>query len=290
VEKRDFTEHQTNADASIAAGHALATAEHERDNAGKIFEVDGFIPYRVDSDGNYKPVLELLKHPLDRKGDAVFYTARSFGDYVNRFKNPTTLIFADKVGRKFTALLDHHEAGGEGAARLGHFTAQLPLRHTPSWTIWTGSNKKAMSQADFAQFLEDNLPDIAEPAGATIVEIARTLEAKKNVQFQSSMRAEDGSHHFEYQEEVKGTARRGEIDIPDQFTLGLRPFEGSEQYAVKARFRFRIREGALALWYDLIRIDDILDGAFIDEYNKVAAIVKDTPIYEGPAAAQQRQA
>jgi uncharacterized protein YfdQ (DUF2303 family) len=143
-----------------------------------------------------------------------------------------------------------------------------------------------MDQASFAQFLEDNIPDIAEPAGAKLVELARTLEAKTDVQFDSHIRAENGAHRFVYIENVTASSSgtSGKIDVPPEFTLVLQPFEGSKTYDIKARLRYRITSKKLALWFELVRLQDVLKEAFDDELMKITAEVgEDTPCYNGPA-------
>jgi uncharacterized protein YfdQ (DUF2303 family) len=144
-----------------------------------------------------------------------------------------------------------------------------------------------MDQGDFAQFLEDNIPDIAEPAGALIVEIARTLEAKTDVQFESHIRADNGSHRFVFNESVVGSAGRGEFSIPSEFTLVLQPFEGSNKYQMKARFRYRITAKALKLWFDLVRMEDVLKLAFEEEQEKIGEATENVLILNGPAPSAQ---
>lgn len=245
-------------------------------------------PFAVLDGGERGQVLTnlegFLKAPVLRRGEVEFHDAVSFAAYVSRFKDDTSLVFADKLSRRFTAVLDYHEPGPDGAARWGRNRAVLPLRHTQSWSTWFAANKKAMNQTDFAQFLEDNIPDIASPAGADIVEIARTLEAKKAVTFESAIRANNGSYKFAYHEDVQGTARGGSLTIPDEFTLGLQPFEGSAKYKVPARFRYRIGQGGqLSLSFDLVRIEDVLEQAFSDTKEVIAQALPELPLFAGPA-------
>lgn len=263
---------------------------------GDIIEKDGYLPFRVTPDGQIASVASFRIKPLVRKGVVEFYEALSFSRFVNRFKNTQTVIFADALGRKFTAAVDYHPAGGDQqAATADLFRATLPLKHTPSWIAWTGVDKKAMDQETFAQFLEDQIPDIADPDAATLVQIARTLEAKSEVSFESHIRAQNGAHRFVYVESISGTAQ-GTMEIPAELTLVLQPFEGSKQYEVKARFRYRITSKKLSMWFELVRPQDVLKAAFDDELLKIEDEVNNTsngrerakddfvtPIYNGPA-------
>ena len=108
-----------------------------------------------------------------------------------------------------TAVIDYHF---EEPAWCRH-RATLAFRPTPEWTTWTGLSGRHLSQVDFAAFIEDNLPDIADPAGADILDVTRSLEAKKSVEFRSSIRLQDGSSQLTYDETVVGKGR-GRPDDP----------------------------------------------------------------------------
>ena len=59
--------------------------------------------------------------------------------------------------------------------------------------------------------------------------------------------------------------------IPEEFTLGLAPYEGSDVFKVVARLRYRITEGRLELWYDLRRPHTVLEQVFTDAVAAVQA-------------------
>lgn len=277
---------QTEAAAGFIAGREAATREAEL--TATVQEYRDGRPYRIKRNGEIEILEGLQEQPTFRRGTVSFYDAASFSVFVNRFKNPTTLIFSDAINAKFTGVLDYHPSGEEtGVAQWDQFRASFPMRYTPSWTRWVTANKEPMAQAAFAQFLEDQIPDIAEPAGALIVEIARTLEASTSVQFESHIRADNGAHKFTYNEDVSATAKRGDFTIPAEFTLVLQPFEGSNKYEVKARFRYRITAKQLLMWFELVRIEDVLKQAFADEEEKIRQAVGETPVLHGPAPEPQ---
>lgn len=287
---------QTNAGAGVLAGEELARKVAEL--TATVHREEGFKPFRVKADGSIETLEGLRSIQPFRKGQVIFYEGLSFGRFVNRFKNPTTVLFADSVGKSFTAALDYHPGlPDQTSASWDLFRGILPLRHTESWKTWTAANKEPMTQAEFAQFLEDNIPDIADPSGAKLVEIARSLEAKTDVNYSSHIREEDGSHRFNYSEQVNGTAAGG-VTIPAEITLVLQPFEGSKTYPIKARFRYRVNAKQVAMWFDLVRMQDVLTAAFDDELLKIDGEVNGppadgagaarTPIYNGPAPTAQQ--
>lgn len=256
--------------------------------AGEALRIDGGRPYRLTEDDKVVSLEGFLKRPINRRGEIKVYDAPSFVGYVNRFQNDASVIFVDKVGTTLTGVLDYHEADKDGLADWGRHRVVLALRQTRQWQLWVSQNKQAMSQAAFATFMEENIPDIAEPPGAEIVEMARTLVAKKDVAFESNiLRQTDGSFKFFYMENVQGATHRADLKIPDHFTLMLTPFEGSDQYRVVARFRFRLGDGGkLSLSYELVRIEDVLEDAFQKAAETIVNGVEGTFFVNGPAPGQ----
>lgn len=276
------TEPITETGAALDAGEELARMKF----AGTALRIDGGRPYRVTEDDKIQTLEGYLLHPVSRRGEVKVYDAPSFVEYVNRFKSVASVVFSDKASTTFTAVLDYHRPGPVGDADWLRHRVSLPLRKTRQWLMWEAANKQPLNQATFAQFVEDNIPSIAEPPGAQLVEIVRTLQAKKDVTFDSNIqRQTDGSFRFNYSENVQGAAgARGDLKIPDVFKLALQPFEGATVYPVDARFRYRIVEGGkLSLWFELVRIDDILEHAFTEAESEIVNGIEDTFTVKGPA-------
>ncbi len=224
-----------------------------------------------------------------RRGDRVsLVDAQSLVAYVQRHGTPRTVLFVDPdvTAPNFTAVLDYHPAEADNVAgRIPYGWAQhratfTPAK-TPEWQRWSGASGKAQNQTAFAQFLEDNLPDIASPTGAEVLEVARTLEVKRGAAFRSSVRLDNGQTQILYEEDLQGSAAKGTLQIPQELTLGLSPFLGLPLYEVKARFRYRLHEAALTLWVDLVRPHKVIE----DAVNELLAIVTkglpDVPVFKG---------
>lgn len=204
--------------------------------------------------------------PRRRTGLVALGDAASFCRYVTAFKLTETLVFADPDTNVLTAIFDYHEAGPSGAPRWGGHRATLTLRHTTAWTNWTQTDGKKVSQLEFAEFIENNLMDIADPDGATILQISRSLEATKTVGFASGLRLSSGETQLTYTEKIDATSGvdTKRMTIPERFVIGVVPFDGgTEKYRVEARLRYRIGGGgALTLGVDLLRPDLVEDDAF----------------------------
>jgi len=84
------------------------------------------------------------------------------------------------------------------------------------------------------------------------------------------VRLDNGQTQFNYTEQMSANAGvTGQLEIPEEIQLGLQPFRGSEFYDTKAKFRYRIREGKLVMWYDLVRPAKIAETAFNDVRTKI---------------------
>jgi len=235
----------------------------------------GGVPYTVvPEEAKVSSLERFMAVPARKRAAVVVRDAASLIAYMGAHDEERTATFAELEKLRIEAILDYHRADAPG---FGEHRVLLQLVERPEWTTWMGKNKRPMTQAEFAQFIEDNLPDIAEPQGATVLEIARSLEARKKVNFLSSVRLRDGNREFTYEEQTESSAAKGKLAVPETFTLGLQPFAGAEKYRIEARLRYRISDdGKLTLWYDLVRPHLVLEAAFEDTVKLVASSTKST--------------
>lgn len=95
-----------------------------------------------------------------------------------------------------------------------------------------------------------------------MLEIAKTLEAKTSVDFKSGVRLENGDHQIKYVSETTGRAGgNGDLEIPSTFALGIAPYMGGPSYKMPARLRYRINDGHLVLWYELVNPHKVIEAA-----------------------------
>ena len=260
----DPTKSKTTGDREVVA--RLSIDEHDAQSAvlARLQSVPqtigAGIPYVVVPDG-YKvhPLENLMTAPVRTRARAKFVNVESFLAYVGARKDDRSIVTADEKGASVTAIIDYHH---ERAAAFGEHVATLNLTPTDEWVAWQGSNAKRMTQHQFAEFIENNLPDIASPTGAEVLEVAKSLAIDKKVAFLSSTRLQDGNREFIYQESQEASAAKGTLRVPETFTLGLAPYLGAAKYSLVARLRFRIEESKLVLWYDLLRPHKVVEDAF----------------------------
>lgn len=200
--------------------------------------------------------------PVRKKGIVRVHDAESFVTYHQLFCDENSRVFADETKGQILSILDYH-ATGDNAPRWCQHRLDMTLRHSVEWTTWLAMNGKRVAQEEFANFLEDNAPDVMEPSAAAMLEVARDLSAKTDVDFGSAMRLSDGSVKFKYSEQTKATVGAGEMTVPESFKIAIPVYLGTERISITARLRYRITGGHLTFWFDLLRADAVAREGFL---------------------------
>lgn len=237
----------------IMSGDAQTIFKAGQKIAGlNLHEINGVPVAVVSKDSNLNILTELLDRPRRIKKKVEVTTAQSFIDYFEKFSSDSSMITCDIENATFKAVLDYHDANKPDNCE---HTLVYSCEPTEEYRAWTRNNGKKMTQIEFARFIEDNLEEIIKPEGAQMLEIAQTLKANTKTSFVSGTSLANGQTQLQYMESIDGSAgKKGEFKIPELIKLGMLIFEGdNEGYPFEARFRYRIHEGTLTMWYDLIR-------------------------------------
>jgi uncharacterized protein YfdQ (DUF2303 family) len=208
--------------------------------------------YKVECFDRHMPA------PMRKSGTVTLNNSSSFVAFIDQHKTDSTSLYFNDDRQRFIAVFNDHSAIEPG---WRDFTAVYNVPLSREWHLWNNNDEKRMIQEDFARFIEDNLPDIVDPPGSTMLEVSRSLEAHKSAEFKSGIRLSNGSTEFTYNEEVKGTAAKGTLAIPETFQIGIPVLKGGPGYRMTVRFRYRIDGGKLALWYELLRPHKVLEDA-----------------------------
>jgi uncharacterized protein YfdQ (DUF2303 family) len=247
----------------------------------------------------------LLPNPLRRRAVVRVDDADSFVAYIRRYQTLANrsqqVVFAEitETDAEFTAILDYHDADvfeptskenpsdGEnvstvispttGAPQWGQHRVVYSCKRTPEWSRWLGKNGTKMNQVDFAEFIEDNAADInpngvdGRPSMATMIAVSRTLSATSAGSFTQSIRLSNGDARFKWTESVKGKAEvdGGEVEVPEEFLIGVAPFVGFDGYEMSARLKYRVLDGKLTMWYELERPYKVVEKATGEVIRKV---------------------
>jgi uncharacterized protein YfdQ (DUF2303 family) len=228
--------------------------------------------------------LEKFREAPDRaRGTFKPATIESLVAYVETHKlDGATTLWVHETSGLVVAVLDDHSA--KTPAWRQH-RAELQLRPSSEWEFWMGANNRLMGQEDFANHLQEGLPDILNPDGATLLEIAEKFHASTEVKFRSGVDRTSGEVKFLYDEsvEAKASTSQGDIAVPRQFTLMLAPFIGEKKVEVAANLRYSAKGGTLHLGYKLERPERVVEDAL----NRVASGLaeKFDRVYRGTPAA-----
>lgn len=213
--------------------------------------------------------------PARKTGSYTVITAEDFIGYLAKHALPESELWGNDERGTIRAIINAHMGTtGDGVENYaGHedHTATLALPFTTDWKEWADSDGKLIPQVVFAEFIEDHLPNFTKPTAADMLELAQTFQAKTKVDFASSQRVKSGETQLTYVENTTAAAgKKGELAIPDTFTIALQVYESGSLYKLTARFRYRITDGNLHLGYRLNRADDVRRAAFDDVAKHVA--------------------
>lgn len=211
---------------------------------------------------------KLLATPRRKIAKVRLHDADSFIEYIKRhgsLTDSTIWCVADyKAGKvAFLGILNDHGEDEAKAAWRDH-RANFTPEFSEEWARWIGMHKKPFTQAEFASFIEDNLKDIAatenSPTGAQMLEMALTFEANQDMRFKSALRLQNGGVQMSFvQDDDAQTLQK--MSVFDRFSLGFPVFWNGDAYRVDARLRYRVRDGKLTFWFELIRQDKVLEAA-----------------------------
>jgi uncharacterized protein YfdQ (DUF2303 family) len=199
--------------------------------------------------------------PARKQGLVIVRDVAAFAQYHAKHADEFSEVYADLDKGTVTAVLDAHTIKG---ARWGNHRLHLQLTPTEPWKRWIAQDRAYLPQVAFADFLEDNLSDIApDPVdAASMLEVATTFQAKTRVSFSSGTVLSSGAISLKYEEtsDASGGAK-GDMVVPKQFAVALAPFDDVAPYKVGARLRHRIDGSALKLCYILDRPQDVVRDA-----------------------------
>lgn len=198
--------------------------------------------------------------PFRKTGFVGLFDAASMNTFLaaNAMPGATTIyVNPDAEKPAIVAVVNGNGADGPGHA---DFRASIMFRPTPQWTKWRGIDGKLLPQEAFAEFVEDNLGDIASPAGAEMMEICTYLQATRTADFKSGIKLSNGLVQFTNIENIQASVGSSNIAVPDTFTLGLAPVFGVAPFSITARFRYRIEDRKLKLGIKLQRIEDVMSA------------------------------
>jgi len=108
--------------------------------------------------------------------------------------------------------------------------------------------------------------------------MALKFKASQSVAFESGTVLESGDVQLAYSTKTQASVAAGRLEIPQQFKIAIPFFKNQEPVELVARFRFRISDGVLALFYSLVNPEKARD-TYIAELASLLAKETSLPIY-----------
>lgn len=193
----------------------------------------------------------------------------SLVEYVNRFKGTTSMLFADIDKNSIAGALDYHGPGG--AEHVAHRVIMV-LPFAQEWVTWTKIDGALMGQLEFARFLEENHPDIAQPNAAELIEMSRDLHAARNIKFTKVVRT-DSDNESLIAEDTTTLSSRGagnSLELPRQFTLRIPVYFGESTIDMTAFLRWKVGDEGMKLGVKMWRPEHVRQAMFKDIVARVA--------------------
>lgn len=238
--------------------------------------------YKLES---IKPFLdECRQRPERRAGTTPIHDLDTFITFVNRQKAMASSVLfanADRSAPKFAAVFDYHDTEPGWRQDRAVYAPQL----SEDWKFWHLRNGHPMSQAAFAELLDDRILDVVPPPtaksddpgdrrimdlaslanakfadAAKLVELGRSFAVHATEKVAMAQNLATGEVAMSY-ENAHGNAA-GKVDVPGMFCIAIPVFQNGDMYRVLVRLRYRLKEGVVSWFYQLHRTDQIFDDAF----------------------------
>ncbi|MBN9321915.1 MAG: DUF2303 family protein, partial [Delftia acidovorans] len=185
------------------------------------------------------------KAPVVRAGTARFTRIESLIEHIDRFKDKDSALFAvdNRLDPSITAVLDYHPAGADALPRFGKHRAVFDFPLSDEWKAWADHDKKPMSMADFAAFLEDRIVDVIElipgedkpseglqkfinicggkiASPTRLVELSRGLKVYESANVREAVNLSSGEAKIAFEVEHQDE-HGGKLDVPNLFMIAI---------------------------------------------------------------------
>lgn len=278
-----------------------------------------------------KLIDEWRLRPERRTGTALLHDLDSLIDHVERHKDDNSVLFADLLAEppSLTAILDYNDAGpANELARWGTHRAHYAFPLSEEWRAWNGQNREAMTQGDFAAFLEDRLADVVAPPtwllgserpigeaqmggdfgertpqeelahlaglfGQTFAGPAKLVELSRGIRVHEEQVVQQAQVLQTGEAQITFRAEHKDesgapLKVPGLFLIAIPIFHLGARYQIAVRLRYRLSQGKLFWFFELYRHQLALDHALREACRKAQRATNLPLFYGQPEAAAPR--
>lgn len=297
--------HNTDAQAIINSTLQLApievrTLEHE----GRT------VPFALGRDSNDGSIRSLdlsdlvdgiRVRPFRRQGLSRVNSETSLVKFLQRYKGPHSTLWATLTPREsfLRAIINDHQQGHDGEPEFADFGAHYEMTASKEWIDWTSNANKPMSQSDFAEFIEERLPDLAkDPTSprvlevfdrqeteaappSTLLQVSRGLRVNVSSEVVTAKNLSSGETEVAFKEEHATSDRSGNrIRVPNAFLLKIPAFDFAPPVEVAGFLRYSVQGGKVSWLYRLFRPHLAREESFMALCQEIATQA-DVPLFYG---------
>lgn len=240
----------------------------------KIQDVEGLPVLVGPSNMNAQVLHSLMARPMRINHHFTTTDYASFTAYIARFSPSTDgqehfcCLSGDGKGPGLQAhyIFDGHSSDGTPGNRE-HSASFIPATSV-EWERWTSNSGRLLTQSEFAEFIENNIPDIHvpkddkdSPSGGAMLSMAKELQLTSSMEVDSRVDRASGGVSFQFIEKVEGKQAGKKITVPTHFYIAIPMHTGGPAYVVKVLFRFRRSEQKVKMEYELFRHHKLYESA-----------------------------
>lgn len=256
--------------ASVTAPHLIAADD------GRTFAA---IPQGIELRDVTPPNAAKTSKPDTIRQVVTLQTADSLIAYVERFKTPNTVLFADIDTDTIVAAIDYH---GQTAADLVLHKSVLTLPRSLAWQRWDEIDGELLSQLEFARFIDEYTAHFISPKPADLLELVNNIQAIEKVDFRAKTKINSDNVDFDIAASTEAFAHvQGEkLTIPTHFVISIPVYFGEERREIDVRLRWKKSQSeGLQLGVMILAKEETRQEEFKAVVNKVAAATNLTSIY-----------
>ncbi|CAB4137003.1 Protein of unkown function DUF2303 [uncultured Caudovirales phage] len=235
-------------------------------------------------------VEQFSKTPYDVREDRQLPSLKAFTDYLEAFKQPNTVVFADTVAQKLQAVLDYHGTPERLNERITGFAPGTPswCKHKASFSLTQDEDfahflkldKRAMEQDDLVIELTDYAPHFLVPAAADILALVGDVQLVDSKELASKVGSGGLSTLYKHDKKLQA---KGQLQFPDVFKVALPVFKGfPARYELSFRLLWKCGDetrNKIMFQMRLVRPHAILEAAFQDVCKQIKDAAPGVALY-----------
>lgn len=229
-------------------------------------------------------------YPRRARGFTHLETLDSLVSWTNRFKREgQSVIFVNAAEAR--TIITYHVPETDVEAfqpEFCDFGAVSPNVLSEQYAAWLSACGDWMGQAEFAEFLEAHINDIAAPpvaadeayaSASTLLALSTSLDIKVSQNVREARRLSSGEVQLHY-EETHTDSSGGPVRVPKKFFIGVPVYSGRPARHIEVHLRYKVQKPKVVWALSILDQDRILR----ESIGEIVSICREQtllPVYEG---------